>query len=167
MEVMRRRFPLPGWVAAGSGRVHRARRVASGAPLKNERGFTLIEVVMTMVLLSVGLLSLAPVMLAVFQGNRFAQDLAQGTALAEDRMEEIVQHTVYSEITTARFFDEAQGQIRQGDPQYAKFGRTVAIVDSLDVLANSVLKGVTVTVSWRGLDGVTRTVTLYSRVARF
>ncbi len=122
---------------------------------------------MTMVLLSVGLLSLAPVMLAVFQGNRFAQDLALGTALAEDRMEEVVHHAVYSEIITARFSDEAQGQIRQGDPKYAKFARTVAIVDSLDVLANSVLKGVTVTVSWSGLDGRTRTVTLYSRVARF
>ncbi len=122
---------------------------------------------MTMVLLSVGLLSLAPVMLAVAQGNRFAQNITQATALAEDRLEQTMNHPVYASITTTSFPSEAQGQIRGGEDQYARFARSVAIVDSLDVLSRSVLKGITVTVTWTRLNGQASSVTLYGRVARF
>lgn len=167
MEMTRISMNPSGGAAAGSGRVHRARRAGSFVRFNGQKGFTLVEVVMTMVLLSVGLLSLAPLMLAVFQGNRFAQDLSLATVLAEDRMEEILHHTDFSQITTARFANETQGQIRGGDAKYAKYARAVTIVDSLDALARSVLKSVTVTVTWSGMDGSTRSVALYGRVSRF
>jgi hypothetical protein len=123
---------------------------------------------MTMVVLSVGLLSLGPLMLAVVRGNRFARDMTLATALAEDRLEEIVNHPRYSAINdTTTFTDEAQGQIRQGDPRYAKFSRTVTIVDSLDGLGLSAMKNVTVVVSWTGLTQRSLSVTLYGRVTRF
>lgn len=168
MEVIGYGFEmLPDRAAVGSGRVHRARRAAGGDSPAGQGGFTLVEVVMTMVLLSVGLLGLAPLMVAVFQGNRFAQEMSLATVLAEDRMEEIMNHPVYSEITTARFPSEARGSIRQGDQKYRRFSRSVAIVDSLDILGRSLLKSITVVVTWSGMDGSSRDVTLFSRVSRF
>jgi hypothetical protein len=122
---------------------------------------------MTMVLLSVGLLTLAPLMVSVVQGNRFAQHLTMATSLAEDRLEEITNHNVFADITAAKYPSEAQGEIRNGDSRYARYARAVTIVDSLDVLARSVLKSVTVTVSWTGIGGQARDVTLFGRVARF
>ncbi len=151
--------------ARGSGWVHRVPRPASTR--LGSGGFTLIEVVMTMVLLSVGLLTLAPLMVSVVQGNRFAQHLTMATSLAEDRLEEITNHNVFADITAAKYPSEAQGEIRNGDSRYARYARAVTIVDSLDVLARSVLKSVTVTVSWTGIGGQARDVTLFGRVARF
>lgn len=151
----------------GSGRVQRTRSGAGGALAGGEGGFTLVEVVMTMVLLSVGLLSLGPLMIGVVRGNRFAQDLTLATSLAEDRIEEILHQVNYSDITEANFPDEAQGQVHSGDSMYRKYARSVAIVDSLDVLSRSVLKSVTVTVSWTGLGDRPHDITLYGRVARF
>ena len=138
-----------------------------GASDGGEAGFTLVEVVMTMVVLSVGIMSLAPLMMAVVRGNRFAQDMTQATALAEDRIEETLHNPVYADITIANFPSEAQGQIRSGDPGYIKFARSVSIVDTLNVLGDSVMKNVTVTVSWFGFVGRSISVTLYGRVARF
>ncbi|MFO7767853.1 MAG: prepilin-type N-terminal cleavage/methylation domain-containing protein [bacterium] len=161
--------PRDGVTAIGSGRVHRTRlcRRRSRLPLGGEQGFTLVEVVMTMVLLSVGIMGLAPVMLAVFQGNRWAQDMSLATALAEDRLERILHHPRYDQITEANFPDEAQGTIRAGDPRYRKFARSVTIVDSMNVLGQSLLKSVTVTVTWTGIRGQNHNVTLFGRQSRF
>ena len=119
--------------AVGPVRVQRAR--PSGTGLRNRRiggegGFTLVEVVMTMVLLSVGIMGLAPVMLAVVQGNRFAQNMSLATALAEDRLEQVLHHPVFAEITEANFPDEAQGTIRAGDPRSARVARAVSVAAS-------------------------------------
>jgi len=151
----------------GIGRVHRYRRGGVLPSRHGEGGFTLVEVVITMLLLSIGLLSLGPLMIGVIRGNRFAQDMTLATALAEDRMEEIVNHNDYDAITTSTFPDEAQGQIRNGDPAYTKFSRTVAIVDSTDALGRSVMKSITVQVSWTGFSRNTLDVILHGRVARF
>ena len=153
----------------GAGRVQRSVYGRSAAPVKGDKGFTLIEVVMTMVLLSVGLMSLAPLMLSVVSGNRFAQDMTLATALAEDRLEEVLHYPNFNWIVEGNFPDEAQGEIRNGDPKYAKFARTVAVIDSMDTLGRCVLKSVTVTVMWTGLSqyGDQLRVQLHGRVARF
>ena len=167
MEVTGRQKYFSSRRVPGSGRVHRVRGAEGGPGVRGEGGFTLVEVVMTMVLLSVGLLSLAPVMLAVAQGNRFAQNITQATSLAEDRLEQVLHHPVYGDITSANFPSEAQGQIRGGDPHFTRFARSVTVVDSLDVLGRSLLKSVTVTITWMRLTGQTSQVTLHGRVSRF
>ncbi len=149
------------------GRVHNARHGRGVIPGKGERGFTLIEVVMTMVLLSIGVMSLGPLMLSVVRGNRFAQDMSLATALAEDRLEQILHYTNYDSITPTRFLSEAQGQVHNGDLAYIKFARAVTIVDSLDILGVSLMKNVTVVISWRGITSNQHEVTMYGRVARF
>ncbi len=152
---------------ACAGRVHQRGREPVGPPRFGEGGFTLIEVVVTMVLLSVGLMGLGPMMISVMQGNRFAQDMTLATSLAEDRIEEILHQPVFSSIMDSGFPDEPQGQIRNGDAKYRKFSRTVSVVDSTDVLGRILMKNVTVVVSWTGLSGRTHDVTLHGKVSRF
>ena len=160
-KMLRVRYSIPRPV-----RVQRDRDGIGGPP-RGEGGFTLIEVVMTMVLLSIGIMSLGPLMLSVVRGNRFAQNLTLATSLAEDRMEEILNHNVFSEITSANFPTEAQGQVEQGDQAYARYTRTVAIDDSTDAIGRVVLKAISVTVSWTGFSQNTHSVNLHGRVARF
>ncbi len=163
MNGSRREYsPMPA-----QGRVHHARRGRGVIPGRGERGFTLIEVVMTMMLLSLGLMSLGPLMLSVVRGNRFAQDVSLATALAEDRLEQVLHYTQYDSITPVRFLSEAQGQVHNGDPEYIKFARAVTIVESLDVLGMSLMKNVTVVITWRGITSNEHSVTMYGRVARF
>jgi type IV pilus modification protein PilV len=53
-------------------------------------GFTLIEVLVAMALLSFGLLSVAGMQLVAIQVNAFSHQLGRGTALAQDKVEELL-----------------------------------------------------------------------------
>ena len=96
MEVTPIPSPRSPVTTACAGRVHRRGRSRVTLSRLGQGGFTLVEVVITMVLLSVGLLGLGPMMISVMQGNRFSQDMTLATSLAEDRLEEILHQPVYS-----------------------------------------------------------------------
>ena len=53
-------------------------------------GFTLIEVLVAMALLSFGLLSIAGMQLVAIQVNASSHQLGRGTALAQDKVEELL-----------------------------------------------------------------------------
>ncbi len=55
----------------------------------NDNGFTLIEVLIAIVILSVGLLGMASLTVGIINGNRFSNDLTTATTLAQDKMEDI------------------------------------------------------------------------------
>lgn len=55
-----------------------------------EKGFTLIEVLVATVILSLGLLGLARVHIATIQVNTIASRLTQATTLAQDRVEQLL-----------------------------------------------------------------------------
>jgi prepilin-type N-terminal cleavage/methylation domain-containing protein len=57
--------------------------------LKSQRGFSLIEVVMGMLILSVGLLLLLPMMVVSMQANDFARGSTEASMLIKDKMEEL------------------------------------------------------------------------------
>ena len=63
-----------------------SQRSLSSAPA----GFTLIEVLVAMALLSFGLLSLARMQLVASQVNASSQQLGRGTALVQDKVEELL-----------------------------------------------------------------------------
>jgi len=54
-----------------------------------ENGFTLLEVLIAIVVLSVGLLGMASLTVGIINGNRLSNDLTTATTLAQDKMEDI------------------------------------------------------------------------------
>jgi len=58
-------------------------------PNHNDNGFTLIEVLIAIVILSVGLLGMAALTTGIIKGNRLSNDLTTATTLAQDKMEDI------------------------------------------------------------------------------
>lgn len=56
---------------------------------KNQKGFTLIEVMISVVILAVGVLGLAPLMVLSIYSNTYSQDLTRATAVAQDRIEQL------------------------------------------------------------------------------
>jgi len=56
---------------------------------KKEKGFTLIEVMAGMVIMSVGLLLLLPMMVTSMQANDFARGSTEASMLIKDKMEQL------------------------------------------------------------------------------
>jgi prepilin-type N-terminal cleavage/methylation domain-containing protein len=57
---------------------------------KNENGFTLIETLVAMVILSIALLGIAQMQLSAMQGNRSSYDMTEASALGSDMIEQMV-----------------------------------------------------------------------------
>lgn len=57
--------------------------------ISHQKGFTLIEVMVAILLLTVALLGLAAVTTTVIRGNALSQTLTLATTLARDKMEEL------------------------------------------------------------------------------
>jgi prepilin-type N-terminal cleavage/methylation domain-containing protein len=56
---------------------------------KKNKGFTLVEVLAGMLILSVGLLLLLPMMVVSMQGNDFARGFTEASMLIKEKMEEL------------------------------------------------------------------------------
>ena len=56
---------------------------------KGQKGFTLIEVMMGMVIIAVGLLLLLPMMVTSMQANDFARGSTEASMLIKDKMEDL------------------------------------------------------------------------------
>lgn len=57
--------------------------------LKKEEGFTLLEVIVAISILTVGLLGLATMQVTSIKGNFFASRVTEGSAVASDRLEKL------------------------------------------------------------------------------
>jgi type IV pilus assembly protein PilV len=55
----------------------------------NDKGFTLIEVLVAMVILSIGLLGTAALITGIINGNKVSNRISTATTCAQDKMEEI------------------------------------------------------------------------------
>src|SRR5512139_4156912 len=55
----------------------------------NQRGFSLMEVLIGLVVLAVALLSIGGMQLASVRGSHFSSDLTQATVLAQNKLEEL------------------------------------------------------------------------------
>jgi prepilin-type N-terminal cleavage/methylation domain-containing protein len=133
---------------------------------KNNRGMTLVEIMVGMTVFAVGLLGLSRVLFSVMHSNLTSKNTVIATNLAHQRMEQISGSLRYSAITSSNFPSEDYSEIGGGAEEYAHFRRTVAIDDSLNAVGNSVIKEVTVRVEWRDRGGV-RNVELKSCISRF
>ena len=66
----------------------------------NNNGFTLIEVLIAIVILSVGLLGMASLTVGIIKGNQFSNQLTTATTLAQDKMEDLrrIKETGFSNV---------------------------------------------------------------------
>ncbi len=117
--------------------------------LKNRQGFTLIEVLMAMIILTIGLLGLAPLMVTSMTGNSFAHELTSANIIASDYIENLKTIPSFSPIP----FIETTNNIDN------KYTRQTRVDDSTsDVSVPAGLYWVQVTVSWTDQQGIVRSV---------
>ncbi len=108
---------------------------------KKSNGFSLIEVMIAILVFSVGLLGVAQIMIIVINSNVFARNLTTATALAQDRLENIYRLGYVNANTSTG--TEEYGSI----PNFTPYKRVTSVFfDSPDVG----MKTATITVSWSG-----------------
>lgn len=77
-------------------RLNQEKRLLQNSP----RGFTLLEVLIAIVVLSIALLGMASLTGSIISYNQFADNVTTATTLAQDKMEEL-KNTGYSSITSS------------------------------------------------------------------
>ena len=125
--------------------------------LKEPKGFSMIEMLIALVILSVSLLALASLMGVVTRNNSYGSHLTEATTFAQDRLEELraTQWALIIPNTTAT--DQ-----RVGSTGIVYTRSWTAVPDS--PAPNDTLKRITVIVNWN--DRTDHSINLLSVIAR-
>ena len=107
----------------------------------NNNGFTLIEVLVAMVILSVGLLGTAALITGIINGNKVSNRISTATTCAQEKMEEI-RGVGYSGMPAS---DTTTTESYNSITNYSLYKR-VTFTDVVNPAAG--MKTVTVTVYW-------------------
>jgi len=107
----------------------------------NDGGFTLMEVLITIVLLTVGLLGMAALTTGIINGNTHSRRLTTATTLAQDKIED-VRRLGYSNMPSA---DTTTPEDYNTITDYPLFKRTTATAINSPA---SNMKTITITVYW-------------------
>ena len=126
--------------------------------VSKERGFTLIEVLVTALILTTGLLGTLGLATGVIRGNFFSKNLTSATAIAQSQLE-AVQNRGYVNATIT-FFPAAAVTVSMGN---VNFARTTTISND-SPSAN--MKTITVTVTWAESNNAARSVSLQTILAQ-
>jgi type IV pilus assembly protein PilV len=115
---------------------------------KWSHGFTLMEVLIAIVILSVGLLGMAALTVGIINGNKFSNDVTKATTLAKDKMEDVIRSGYSGPPQTETPVIDNYGTIL---PDYGEYERiTVAdLYTSGTDWPPDGIKVVTVTVNWK------------------
>ena len=102
----------------------------------NKEGFTLVEIMVAMIVLSIGLLSFFALNMAIIKSNVFSKAITYATNLAQEKIEQL-KNTPYASITN---------QTETGIGLNNAFTRTTTVQEGVPQ-AN--MKTITVTVTWQ------------------
>ena len=117
------------------------------SPSMNKKGFSLIEVLVALVILSIAILATAGLMVTTTKNNSFGKNMTEAATLAQDKMEELLV-TPWGNISNNNDVVQVQGSA--GIP----FTRNWNVADA------GSLKTITVTVNWN--DGIDHTISTVS-----
>ena len=117
----------------------------------NSKGFTLIEVLITLVIMAVSLLALAGLMATTTKSNAAGGHITEASTLAQDRLEEL-RAVQWDNIPVGMASDQRSGSTGMN------------YVRNLNVQQNGSLKTVTVTISWA--DRTNHSIRLLSVIAQ-
>ncbi len=122
---------------------------------RRRAGFTIIELIISLALSTVGLLGLLSLQMISIRGNSSSRNLTEAIGLAQDRLER-AQATVYTSLPTLNLVEVALAP-SPGSTNQALYTRTTT------VNVGPTFSTVTVVVSWPDafLAGSTHRVSLY------
>src|SRR4051794_20758116 len=124
----------------------------------SSEAFTLLEVLVTILILTIGLLGTAGLTTGVVRGNFFSKNITSAAAIAQTQLD-AAQREGYTNTTTTKFPTAGQSVAMGG----VTFTRTTAITNDSPA-AN--MKTVAVTVTWNEANNASRSVTLTTIVAQ-
>lgn len=119
---------------------------------------TLVEVLLTMLILAGGLLSMASVQLQSMQGGQYGRHLSQATSLAASQLEQL-QMTTWLNIPVTGWTAPVAANAVQGR---ADADQPYAISWRISTLTPNVTRAIDVRVTWTEANGRNRAVTLSS-----
>ncbi len=120
---------------------------------RGEAGFTLVEILIAVSVISLGLVGVAAGFLYAVGGLEAGRQQTTATFLAEQRVEQLKAQALnnFLNVTTANYPNEAYGAIYNNANPQPNYRRTVTIVDAPGGLVDTKL--VEVTVFYRPLVG--------------
>jgi type IV pilus assembly protein PilV len=110
--------------------------MTSKSSMSIEEGFTLIEIMIALVIMSIGLTALAAVQISAIRGNAFSKRMTTAVSIADEKIEQI------KSIPYANIISESSIQITQSN---MNFTRQVTVTNN-SPLPNS--RKVEVVVTW-------------------
>ncbi len=133
-------------------------KVLKNITINRQGGFTLLEVIMAISILTVGLLAVGAMQVSAIYGNSLAGRMTEATSMAEEKLEELLSLEYTLTSTNA---DLEEGEHSGGTD--AGYTTTWTVVNNSPV-PNT--KEITVTVTWRD-KFLTKSTSLGSYLARF
>jgi type IV pilus assembly protein PilV len=113
---------------------------------KGQRGFTVIEVLIAVSILTVGLLGVATMQMSAIRGNNFSDNTSTALALAEDRMETLLGMLDTNPLLVAG--DQTDGLIDESGQAGGNYRRSWNVVNVVDPSTGISYKEIRMTVSW-------------------
>lgn len=135
----------------GDSRKREGKTAMTVSKLRQNKGFTLVEIMVAIAILSIALLGLISVTVTVIKGNTFSKTMTKATTWADDKMEKLKSKT-YSD----------PGLVSGTDTPESSFTRTWTVTSDSPAAG---MKTISVTVQW-DWQGTTRNVTVRNIIAQ-
>jgi Tfp pilus assembly protein PilV len=126
--------------------------------LSNELGITFVEVLAAMVILTIGILGMAPMMVISISANEFSDDVTTIASAAQDRLEEMIGRGSFATIpyVDCETFDNEKYEVV-----------SVVLDHSVDPGIPDNVYEINVTMNWTDHSGIDRSLTFSTYTAKY